>query len=352
MLNIHDMAAVDEYGRQHQIDRHHVKQLRNAFYKRQCDKEASLQELLPEHRFAFSRDVVFQFLQMHCRNDSQLDGASKLIFRTAQGLLIETVILRIATGRTALCVSTQVGCAARCGFCATGTMGLAHNLSANEILDQVILVNQLLQAEKRTVRNVVFMGMGEPFHNEEALYQAIEVLASPSCFNLSPKHLLVSTVGIPDAMVRCARRFPQLGMALSLHSTRQEIRAQIIPLARRYSLEELRDAVASVAAIQQRPVMIEYLLLKNLNDTAEDVQALADWLTGLAVHVNLIPFNPIDAAPALVGTEPDRRRAFAALLRDAGFKVTLRYSLGADIAAACGQLVRQENRRLALNRLG
>jgi 23S rRNA (adenine2503-C2)-methyltransferase len=348
MISIHDMAALEDYSRRHHIDRHQLRQLRKAFYKRLSEDEETLQTLPEEQRSEFFRNVAFHFLRLHGRNDSQVDGASKLIFQTAKGLFMESVLLRIATGRTALCVSTQVGCAARCAFCATGTMGLAHNLSASEILDQVILANQQLRAEKRRIRNVTFMGMGEPLHNEEALYQAIEVLRPPRCFNLSQRHLLVSTVGIPEAMVRCAGRFPKVRLALSLHSARQEIRERIIPLARRYRLDELRDALAAVTTTQQQPVMIEYLMLKDLNDCREDAQALAEFLKGIAVHINLIPYNPIDGAPELVGTGTARRQAFAASLRVVGFKVTMRYSLGADIAAACGQLVRKENRRLAL----
>lgn len=339
MVSIHDMVALEEHGRRHHIDRHDLKQLRNAFYKRQVDVEAVLEMVPEEQRLELAHNVEFHCLRLIHRQDSQVDGASKLIFQTVRGSSIETVILRIATGRMALCVSTQVGCAAHCRFCATGSMASAHNLSASEILDQVIQANQLARAEQRRIRNVVFMGMGEPFHNEAALYQAIDVLTDPRCFGLSPKHLLVSTVGIPEAMVRCAVRFPRVGLALSLHSARQEIRERIIPLARRYPLAELREALALVAAIQQRPTMIEYLLLKDLTDTAEDVQALTAYFADLPVHINLIPYNPIDGAPALVGTEPAQRLAFAAALRDAGFTVTLRYSLGADVAAACGQLV-------------
>ena len=256
------------------------------------------------------------------------------------------VILRIATGRTVLCVSSQVGCAVRCTFCATGTMGIAHSLTPSKILDQVIQVNQLLQAEGRTLGNVVFMSMGEPLHNEDSLYQVLEVMTSTRCLNLSPRHLLVSTVGIPEAMIRCAERFPQVGLALSLHSARQGVREQIIPLARRYSLATLRGTLERVTALQTRPIMIEYLLLQEVNDTAEDVQALGEFLTGLPVHLNLIPYNPIEGESQLIGTDVAHRRLFAASMRDAGFTVTLRYSLGADIAAACGQLVQRENRQL------
>lgn len=344
-LSIHDAVALEEYARRRCIDRHHLRRLRNTFYKRHADAEASLQELSAEKRVEFERDVSFHALRLHSRHDSNRDGASKLIFQTAQSQLLESVILRIATGRTTLCVSTQVGCAARCGFCATGAMGVSFNLSASEILDQVIQANRIVKVEKRSVRNVVFMGMGEPFHNEDALHQALETLCAPSCFGLSAKRLLVSTVGIPDAMVRCASLFRQVGLALSLHSARQHVRERLIPLARHYRLAELRDTLAAVADIQRQPVMIEYLMLKDLNDTSDDVQALADFLAGIPVHINLIPYNPIESAPELAGTPPVQINDFAAALREIGFTVTVRYSLGADISAACGQLAHRETAR-------
>jgi 23S rRNA (adenine2503-C2)-methyltransferase len=158
---------------------------------------------------------------------------------------------------------------------------------------------------------------------------------------------MISTVGIPDAMVRCARRFPQVNLALSLHSVRPEVREQLIPLAAKYSLEELRAAVVKVNQIQKNSMMIEYLMLAGVNDSADDARDLAAWLSGLDVHVNLITYNPIDSAPQWRATEQPQRDAFAAILLAAGFTTTIRYSLGADIAAACGQLVQKGNRQVA-----
>lgn len=343
MNSIHDVAALEKLRGRWRVEPNHLRRLRNAFYKKHHTAEEALQQLPEAQRAPFGNEVAFHALELRSRQDSQLDGATKLIYGTARGHLLESVILRIASGRTGLCVSSQVGCAARCGFCATGHMGKVVNLSRDEILDQIIQANRLLHAEGRFVRNVVFMGMGEPFHNEAEVYQALEVLLAPRCFDLSPAHVLISTVGIPDAMVRCAGRFPRVGMALSLHSARQEQREQIIPLARRYPLDMVRTAVAKVTAIQRQPVMIEYLLLDGLNDTDQDVQELGAYLRGLPVHINLIPYNPIDEAPGLCGTNSARRREFAAALTAAGFVVTIRYSLGADITAACGQLVQREN---------
>jgi 23S rRNA (adenine2503-C2)-methyltransferase len=343
MYSVHDRIAMKEICRRCRVDAQLLRLVRNAFYKRHQSVEEALGLLPAPARAIFANGVAFASLDLCSRHDSQHDGATKLLLRTARGHLIETVILRIASGRTSLCVSSQVGCAVRCGFCATGQMGLGINLTRDEILDQVIHANRILRAEGRSVRNVVFMGMGEPFHNEAAVYQAVEVLLSPQCFDLSPAHILVSTVGIPDAMVRCATRFPRLGMALSLHSARQDQRECLIPLARRYPLDQLRSAMTRVTAIQQRPLMVEYLMLDGVNDTDDDVTALIAYLQGLPLHINLIPYNAIDAAPGLCGTAPERRREFAAALKASGFVVSTRYSLGADIAAACGQLAQREN---------
>jgi 23S rRNA (adenine2503-C2)-methyltransferase len=148
-------------------------------------------------------------------------------------------------------------------------------------------------------------------------------------------------------MIRCARRFPEVNLALSLHSVRQEVRRQLIPLAAKYSLDELRSAVSTVNQIQNNTVMIEYLMLAGVNDSPEDASELAAWLDGLDVHVNLIPYNPIASAPHLRTTERPQRDDFAAVVRTAGFATTIRYSLGADIAAACGQLVQRQNQQIA-----
>jgi 23S rRNA (adenine2503-C2)-methyltransferase len=341
MDSIHDAIALEMLCRRWRVEPDRLRQLRNAFYKRHQAVEEALQQLPEAQRATFGGEVAFHSLELRSRHDSRLDGATKLLFRTARGHLIESVILRIASGRTSLCVSSQIGCAVRCGFCATGRMGLAGQLTRDEILDQVIQANRVLRPEGRSVRNVVFMGMGEPFHNEAEVHRALEVLLSPQCFDLSPARVLVSTVGIPDAMVRCAKRFPRLRLALSLHSARQEQRERIIPLARRYPLDRLRWAMAAVTAAQQQPLMVEYLLLEGLNDTDADVQALIDYLHHLPVQINLIPYNPIDEPTGLRGTGPARRRELAAALQAAGFVVRSRYSLGADIAAGCGQLASQ-----------
>lgn len=341
-VSIFDSQRLDTLRRELRVDPQSIRQLRTRLLKRFVTDEDALQG------FSAADRLELHPLQRYRQCDSQLDGATKLLFRTQAGMLIESVILRIATGRTTLCVSSQIGCAAACEFCATSKMGIAQNLSAEEIVDQVLQSGQLLATEDRKLRNIVFMGMGEPFHNEDNLYRALEILAAPELFHHPPTKILISSVGIPEAMVRCARRFPEANLALSLHSVRQEVRERIIPLAKKHPLQELRRSLEELNRIQGKPVMIEYLMLAGLNDSSADAIELTAWLDGLDVHVNLIPYNPIEDAPQLVATERDERDAFAGILRQSGVTTTIRYSLGADIAAACGQLVRKENREQAI----
>lgn len=346
MFSIHDETNAERFRHLARLDPARFKEVRNDFLKFSLGADVARARLTALGVSSPSvADIEWHALERIERRDSQLDGATKLLFKTPSGERIESVMLRYATGRLSLCVSSQAGCAAACGFCATGKMGLVRSLTTSEILDQIVQANELARAEEARVRNIVFMGMGEPFHNEENVSEALRILSRPDRFDYSPQRLLVSTVGVPEAMVRFARRFPKVNLALSLHSALQDKRESLIPLARRAPLDSLRATLLEVNAIQRRPVMIEYLLLAGWNDGDDDLEALATWIEGLDVHVNLIPYNAIEAAPDLVGTEKERRESFGAALKARGHKVTLRYSLGRDIAAACGQLVREESRR-------
>lgn len=339
MTNIYDTSAMAALRKELALDPILIRGLRNRLLKKFLPDFAAIGD------FPASQQLELHCLELYRRCDSEIDGATKLLFRTSAGMLIESVILRIASGRTTLCVSSQVGCAAACDFCATGRMGIAQNLSAAQILDQVLQAGQILSREKRRLHNVVFMGMGEPFHNEQNLHEAAEILTDVRQFDRSPGSLLVSTVGIPEAMVRFANQFPRVNLALSLHSVDPEIRQAIIPLAVKYPLPDLKRAIAEVNRLQNIPLMIEYLMLKNCNDSIHQARDLAAWVTGLNVHINLIPYNPVEDAPHLAGSGRNVIADFSGWLKQAGLKVTTRHSLGADIAAACGQLVRKENRQ-------
>ena len=349
MISFYDLPAVDALARELKIDPGDLRKARARYFKRSLGADGALSAIPDDRREAFAARVAFRALADLRRFDSAIDGATKLVSRTAAGFSIESVILKPATGRVALCVSSQVGCAAACAFCATGQMGVARDLSAPEILDQLAIANESLVAEDRRVRNLVFMGMGEPLHNEAALHEVLTVLQSPAGFHHPPSRTLVSTVGVPDALVRSAEAFPDTNFALSLHAARQEVREQIVPLARKHTCDMLRAAVQHLNAIQpaKTSVMIEHILLDHVNDTTADADALIDWVDGLRVHINLIPFNAIEGAEHLKASPRETIEAFGARVRAAGHPTTIRYSLGADIDAACGQLVRDENRAVA-----
>lgn len=323
MNSIYDIQALETLCR----DPHRLRLFRNAVFKKALPLEECL-EKAPE----LAGKLGLLSLEIVERQDSQRDGATKLVLKTSDKHRIEAVILRIASGRISLCISSQVGCAADCQFCATGKLGFIRNLTAAEMLDQVLLAKRLLREEGRTLRNVVVMGMGEPLRNKENLFQCLETLRDPRFFNHSDNHLLVSTVGIPDAMVRFAERFPKIRLALSLHSARQEVRERIMPVAKVYTLGKLKSVFPAL-----KEFMVEVLLLKGVNDAPEDIAALIDFLHGTKAHINLIQFNSHPSAQFEPVPE-EARKAFADQLKRAGFKVTLRYSLGDDIAAACGQL--------------
>jgi len=344
-ISFYDSAGIESLRRELAVDPRVIARMRLAMWKKFLGAEAALKELPAPLREAFANRVEFYPLHLEQRLDSEEDGATKLVFITSTGKRVESVLLRAGTGRTALCISSQVGCAANCDFCATGKMGFVANLTAGEMLDQVVQAAEAVRDEGRSVRNIVLMGMGEPFHNESAVYQVLDTLIAGTGFNHPASRILISTVGIAEPMLRCAGRFPSVNLALSLHSVRQDVREQIIPLARKYPVEVLRETIAELNRLQSTSVMIEYLMLAGLNDSPDDAAELVDYLAGLDVHLNLIPYNPIEGAPHLVGSDRATRDAFANQLKAAGLTTTIRYSMGADIEAACGQLVQKIERK-------
>ncbi len=339
-LSIHDGREVDRWWRQQGFDPERLRRLKYLIYGEGRSIEDVVGELPQEVHRAVEGSLELRPLRLVESHRSTIDRSAKLVFQTQDELRIETVLMRSASGRLSLCLSSQVGCAAKCIFCATARMGLLRNLSVGEILAQFVEARRWVGIGGRPIRNVVFMGMGEPLHNFEAVCETLRVMMDPRQCGLSPRRILVSTVGVPGAMIRFARRFPLVGLALSLHSTDDRQRRTWIPTAKHCSLSELRRVLRQVNELQKRPLMIEYLMVRGQNDSRHDALRLVEFLKGLWVHVNLIPYNPIaDGPPDFLPTERDARNAFANVLRDAGFLTTIRYSQGSDIRAACGQLV-------------
>jgi 23S rRNA (adenine2503-C2)-methyltransferase len=270
------------------------------------------------------------------------DGTVKMLFSLRDGKTIEAALMRYAPAagrpRNTVCVSTQVGCPIGCPFCATGQQGFERNLTSGEIIDQVLYYARRLRDEdKSTVDNIVFMGMGEPFLNFDALWQAIEMLNSPQGFGLGARQMTISTAGIIPGIRRLSREKLQLGLAVSLHAADDALRNSLVPINRKYPLEKLMAACRDYVEATGRRVSFEYALFEDVNDSVEHARALGRLIKGMNCHVNLIAGNPTSDA-GFKASGKDAVLAFQGELEQRHIPCTLRMRRGIDIAAGCGQL--------------
>jgi len=239
-------------------------------------------------------------------------------------------------GRHTVCISTQVGCAMGCVFCASGLLGVKRDLTASEIFEQVLVMHRLLNDDER-ITNVVVMGIGEPFANYTNLMTALEFLTAEESFGLGARRITVSTVGLPKKIREFARSGKQFNLAVSLHAPNDELRTKIVPVNRNIGLQEILDAADDYFEITGRRISYEYVLLSGVNDQPEHAEELAALLRGRNAHVNLIPMNGVTELLMTAPGEPKTRR-FCDILESRGIPATVRKRKGADIDAACGQL--------------
>ncbi|KAK6159207.1 hypothetical protein DH2020_006521 [Rehmannia glutinosa] len=284
---------------------------------------------------------------LHSAVNSSDQVTTKLLIKLQNGEFVEAVIMRYDTRlgkyggkprpggpRSTLCISSQVGCKMGCKFCATGSMGFKSNLSSGEILEQLVHASRI-----STIRNVVFMGMGEPLNNYNALVEAIRVMTAPP-FQLSPKKITVSTVGIIHAISKLQRDVPNLNLAVSLHAPVQDIRCQIMPAARAFPLERLMNTLQEYQNSSQQKIFIEYIMLDGMNDEEQHAHQLGKLLETFQSVVNLIPFNPIGSLSPYRSSDDQKVIKFQKILRGTyNIRTTVRKQMGQDISGACGQLV-------------
>jgi 23S rRNA (adenine2503-C2)-methyltransferase len=276
------------------------------------------------------------------------DGTLKARFETADGFPVEAVAMRHRNRRT-VCVSSQSGCPLACSFCATGTMGLGRNLTAGEIVEQVLTLARMLRDRGARVSNLVMMGMGEPFLNYDAVLDACRTLNDREGFGLGARSMAISTAGWIPGIDRLADEPLQVKLALSLHAPNEALRSELMPVTRRYGLDELMAACRRYRERTGRRIFVEYLLLDGVNDTDELARQLAALLAGGGFHVNLIAYNPTGSQYR--GSPQGRVEAFAAILRARGVPASYRRSHGQDIDAACGQLAASGVRELRRARM-
>jgi 23S rRNA (adenine2503-C2)-methyltransferase len=293
------------------------------------------------------RDALADAFRFDTVADTEIrlaDGGrtQKALHRLDDGALIESVLMHYparagSRERNTLCISSQAGCAVGCPFCATGELGFGRDLEVAEIVDQVRGAARRLASDGRRLTNIVFMGMGEPLLNLDAVLAAVAALNDPRRFGLGARHITVSTSGVVPGIRRLTALGPQFTLAISLHAARDALRDVLVPLNRRWPVAEVVEAGRDHARATGRRISYEYTMIGGVNDTAEDASALAALLRREHVHVNLIPMNPVAHTPWTASPMPVIE-AFAATLREAGIATTIRRNRGQEVGAACGQL--------------
>lgn len=309
-------------------------QIRRWLFRKRAASFECMTDLSGELRRALARDFVVGSLVMERRLSSR-DGSVKYLFRLSDGNAVETVRIP-EQDRVTLCVSTQAGCGLGCVFCATARMGLKRNLTQAEILDQV-LEAQRRRPEDARISNLVFMGMGEPLANYDAVRGALDVITDAhGGMGIAPRKVTVSTVGLLPQMRRLMEE-TGVNLAVSLHSVRDAVRSELMPVNRKYPVSQLLDCCRSLPLPRRKRITFEYLLIRGLNDRVEDAAELAAKLRGIRCKVNLIPFNPHEGSG--FQRPPDRViERFAEKLRRHRIQTHVRRPRGDDIQAACGQL--------------
>ncbi len=363
-LTLDDLATTLEGWGQ---PRYRAKQVMHWLYKELATSFDAMTNLPLDLRRRLGEAFRIGSTEVVAQSISRDQDTRKVLFRFADGNTVETVLM-LYYDRATVCVSSQVGCAMGCVFCATGQMGFTRNLSAGEILEQVLVFSRWLRehpydpptrpppgggwqvapdevdpvradahAPLTAVTNVVFMGMGEPLLNYDQLWKAIRQLNSPDGLALGARRMTVSTVGVVPRILRFTQEPLSVNLAVSIHAGNDTLRSRLVPLNRRYPLADLIAACRAYIAHTGRRLTYEYALIAGENDRLEHARELAALLKGQLCHVNLIPLNPIPGT-SLRATPRTQVRAFAGILTAAGIPCTIRIERGQDIAAACGQL--------------
>lgn len=262
------------------------------------------------------------------------DGTIKLLLELNDGAKVETVLMRYDYG-LAICVSSQVGCNMGCAFCASGLLKKQRDLTAGEMVSQILVMESLLENER--ISHVVVMGTGEPFDNYDNVMDFIKIINDPKSLAIGARHITISTCGIAPKIIEYAKSGLQINLAISLHAPNNEIRNKLMPINKKYPLEVLFSALKEYLEISGRRITFEYILLKGINDSEENAKELAKLIKGTFSYVNLIPYNSVDENK-YKRTSKEEILSFQDKLKKLGVNVTIRKEFGTDIDAACGQL--------------
>jgi 23S rRNA (adenine2503-C2)-methyltransferase len=313
-----------------------AQQLWTALHKNHINDANQITTFSKNLRTRLRSDYLLQPLRSLRELQSSDGSTRKDLFSLHDGQAVESVLMLYHKRRT-VCVSTQVGCAMACSFCATGQMGFTRNLSRGEIAAQVYYYSRELKKLGEQPTNVVLMGMGEPFHNYEESIQSMILLNHPDGLNLGARRITVSTVGLVPEIQRYTRETHPFQLAVSLHAATDELRSQLIPINRKYSLQSLMQACYAYTNLSGRRITFEWALIENVNDTEEQLQSLIALARGMLCHINLIPLNPSPKS-AYRRTTDERVNHFLDALNKNKISCSVRLRRGLDIQAGCGQL--------------
>jgi 23S rRNA (adenine2503-C2)-methyltransferase len=341
MDNLYDLSLEEIQGFINELGEpsFRAEQIWQGLYQSGWDQFNDFSNLPKSLRKILAQRFILGSLKQEKELSSEDGSTRKFLYRLVDGMAIETVLMAY-TDRQTVCISSQVGCAVGCSFCATGNMGFSRNLTRGEIIEQVLLTAALLREEKKSLTNVVLMGMGEPFHNYEAVMSAIRVLNDPHGFDMGTRRFTISTVGIVPGIKRFTEENTQINLALSLHAADDQLRSKLVPINNRYPLAELLAACDDYLKQTNRRLTVEWALISGINDGLDQAEKLAQLLTGKLYHVNLIQLNPVKHYPGSPSGDEKAAR-FQKILRQAGIPCSIRLRRGIDIQAGCGQLAYQ-----------
>jgi len=329
-----DELELKEYCQSVNVPSFHGSQLYRWMYKNNCQSIDDMGNIPKKLKNEIKGNSIIKLLSMKIKSDSKIDQSTKFLIETVDKNYIETVSM-IENNRHTICLSSQIGCNVDCDFCATGKMGIIRNLSAGEIIEQLIIVKKY---KKRPITNIVFMGMGEPFLNYKNVIKSCKVLCNHNGFNLSSKRITISTAGILPKIDLYVKEKHKYKIAISLNASNDTIRDKIMPINKKWNIQSLIDSIKNYKFFDSRPIMFEYVLLKGLNDSEKNALQLANILKGIKCKVNLIPFNEIKGKYKRPDT--NKINLFSKTLNKSNpnLIVLTRWSKGEDINAACGQL--------------
>lgn len=345
MYSIHDEEKIKELFEENKIPKFRYAQIENAIYKNFVTDFSEIQTIPKEIRSFLTEKFYYTTLEVDHIVTSENGQTTKILFKTKSWDLIESVIMRHLSGRNTLCVSCQAGCPMACTFCATWKLWLKRNLEFSEIIEQIMYAAKLLNDEWTVLRNVVYMGMWEPFLNYENVKKSIEIACNQKKINLANRRVTVSTCGIVPGIKKFMVDFPQTSLAISIHAPNDEVRKSIMPVDHTYNLDKLMTALDEYVAKTNKRIFYEYIMLNGVNDNIKLAYELGKLLKWRLAHVNFIPYNPWEWA-WWIEYKPTPRfliEKFQRVLDEFWVPSTIRATMWDDIDAACGQLANKKN---------